>query len=511
MRKRFWVRLVMLLIVFFPFQTFSGTILDGAIMQYREENFEEALELLKKAETLEPSTLVYFYLGLTYKQLGNLNEAKRYLELSLTSHPPVLDAYPEIIETLYSLERTDEARFWLEEAKKKGLFPAKIAFLEGLILFRQNLLDKAREAFFKAKSLDKDLAQAADLQIALTYASERKIEEARKTFKALIEIDPRSEIAEFARDYLSSLEKIAVLYRRWTLSLGAGFLYDDNVVLKPKDDTGISAVDEITKKSDKGIFANLRMQYRSQPVGRFSVVGDLSLGAREYSRLHTHDTAYGSIRLTPNVHLNRGVLAAPLEYYYMLLDDRRYMSLFSFRPTYTFPFQRKHVGQFSAGFARRDMFKYLKYLDPDENRDSNIYNLLLAYYYPFREEKGLFWSRYEYQVNDSKGRNWISHSHRVTSGLIYPVTDRFGLSVTGEFTQEKFRRIHSLSGRNINGFPSEPERREDLVYGLSFGAFLEISKSLKLNLSYARFRADSNFILYDYRRNLFTADMVYFF
>lgn len=254
MRKRFWVRLVMLLIVFFPFQTFSGTILDGAIIQYREENFEEALELLKKAETLEPSTLVYFYLGLTYKQLGNLNEAKRYLELSLTRHPPVFDAYPEIIETLYSLERTDEARFWLEEAKKKGLFPAKIAFLEGLILFRQNLLDKAREAFFKAKSLDKDLAQAADLQIALTYASERKIEEACKTFKALIEIDPRSEIAEFARDYLSSLEKIAVLYRRWTLSLGAGFLYDDNVVLKPKDDTGISAVDEITRKSDKGIF-----------------------------------------------------------------------------------------------------------------------------------------------------------------------------------------------------------------------------------------------------------------
>src|SRR3972149_2663064 len=51
--------------------------LSRGIEEYKDENFEEALELLVKARKEDPaSSLAAFYLGLTYKQLMNYKEAK---------------------------------------------------------------------------------------------------------------------------------------------------------------------------------------------------------------------------------------------------------------------------------------------------------------------------------------------------------------------------------------------------------------------------------------------------
>src|SRR4030066_254800 len=51
------------------------TGLSRGIEEYKDENFEEALEILKKARKEDPaSSLAAFYLGLTYKQLMNYKE-----------------------------------------------------------------------------------------------------------------------------------------------------------------------------------------------------------------------------------------------------------------------------------------------------------------------------------------------------------------------------------------------------------------------------------------------------
>ena len=51
--------------------------LQQAIWDYKHENYEEALELLKPLRKEQPeSTLIAYYLGITYKQLQDYNKAR---------------------------------------------------------------------------------------------------------------------------------------------------------------------------------------------------------------------------------------------------------------------------------------------------------------------------------------------------------------------------------------------------------------------------------------------------
>src|SRR3989304_7804579 len=67
--------------------------LSRGIEEYKDENFEEALEILVKAREEDPaSSLSAFYLGLTYKQLMNYKDAEVNFSDAVTLNRPVQDA-----------------------------------------------------------------------------------------------------------------------------------------------------------------------------------------------------------------------------------------------------------------------------------------------------------------------------------------------------------------------------------------------------------------------------------
>lgn len=54
----------------------ASEYLENGIKEFKAENFEEALDLFKKAREAEPgSSMAAYYLGLAYKQGGGLKEA----------------------------------------------------------------------------------------------------------------------------------------------------------------------------------------------------------------------------------------------------------------------------------------------------------------------------------------------------------------------------------------------------------------------------------------------------
>src|SRR4030065_2701193 len=144
--------------------------LSRGIEEYKDENFEEALELLVKARKEHPaSSLAAFYLGLTYKQLMNYKEASANFRDAVTLKPPVKDAVVELIEVLYNLGELQEAKEWLDVAERENIKPAQTAFLKGLILLKENNNLEAIKAFEKSKDLDGPLTKAADFQIGMAF------------------------------------------------------------------------------------------------------------------------------------------------------------------------------------------------------------------------------------------------------------------------------------------------------------------------------------------------------
>ena len=495
--------LITLIFIFFSVSVNAEDLLQKGIEQYRAENFEEALDIFKEAYKRQPSTLLSFYLGLTYKQTGQYRKAEKYLKEALKGIPKINDAYPEIIEVLYFLNELNEAMFWIKEAEAQFIMPSKISFLKGLVLSKMARYDEARSSFERAKSLDPALTQAADLQIAMTYTAEKRPKEALKTLESLIKIEPKTDIAEFASDYLNTLK---TLYKEWAITLSMAYQYDDNVVSKPTGTIGISAVDEISGKRDSDILTTFKLSYRPIQSGRLFFTGDLSISTKNYFHSYKYDTVLSSITLTPGYNFKNGFITLPLSYSHMWLNEREYMGLLSINPTLTFEITQGHIGQFSAGYSKRDMLKYFTGFDPDEDRDSNSYFIGAGYFYPFKE-KGVLYARYDYTIDDTEGKNWDSQSHRVSLGAIYPLTEKLSFQIAGDHTWQNYKNIHTLSGAGVKGYPDTPSKRKDRLYSVTAGFIFDITKALKTNINYYHLRADSNFAIYDYKRNIYTIEL----
>lgn len=499
--------LLFLSLIFSPDLSSGNSLLDRGIQHYRNENFEEALDIFLQAYKASPSTTLSFYIGLTYKQTGELRKAKEYFIESLTKTPKVFDSYVELIEILYSLDEIDEAKRWLMDAKEQKIMPAKIAYLEGLILLKENKNTEAIKAFEEAKTLDPQLKQPADVQISIALSRERKIGEAINLLKAIIELDPTSEIAEFSKDYMATLERLKEAYKEWRLSFSIGYLYDDNVVSKPSGTIGVQAIDEPSGKKDSAIFGNFKISYRPNLSGKILLSSDLNLYTKRYFDNKFYNTNTVTFTITPGYGFKNGVVTLPLELYYMTLNDEKYMAIYSLRPTLNLQLTDSTIFQLSAGYAKRDMLRYIIGADPKEDRDSDLYNLLAGIYLNFAEGKGLFWTRYDYQIDHTEGTNWKSDSHRIALGVLYNLVEKLNLIASADYTLQNFKKVSTLSGIGLPGFPDSPKKREDKTLNITAGLSYDLFRFMKLNLNYTHTRANSNFPIYDYKRNIYTFDL----
>jgi tetratricopeptide (TPR) repeat protein len=497
-----------LIFIFFSFSVNAEELLQKGIEQYRAENFEEALEIFNEAYKRKPSTLLSFYLGLTYKQTGEYKKAKQYFKEALTGIPKINDAYVEFIEVLYFLNELNEAILWIKEAEAQFIIPSKISFLKGMVLSKMGRYDEARKSFERAKFLDPSLAQSADLQIALTYSAEKRPKEAMKILESLIKIEPKTDIATFASEYLNILK---TLYKEWGVILSLSYQYDDNVVSKPTEKIGIAAVDEITGKRDSAQLTTLRLSYKPIQSGALFFTGDLSTSTKTYFHSYKYDTILSSITLTPGYNFRRGFITLPLSYSYMWLNEREYMWLLSINPTLTLEVAKGHIGQFSVGYSKRDMLKYFTGFDPNEDRDGNLFGLSAGYFYFFNEGRGILYVRHDYSIDNTEGRNWDSQSRGVSLGAIYPFTEKLSFQIAGEYIWQKYKNIHTLSGTQVSGFPNKPSKRKDKIYSVTAGIIFDITKKLRANMGYYYLRADSNFAVYDYKRNIYTFELNFSF
>ncbi len=241
------------ILFFFISPAFCQPIIEEGIRQYREGKFEEAEEILKKARERYPdSSIAAFFLGLTYKQMMMYKKAEKHLRDAVLLTPHIKEALIELIDILLKVGKLEEAKRWIKVAEEKKIFPAKTSFLKGLLFQKEGKYKAAIKSFEKAKMLDKDLSQACDFQIGLSYIRLGRLKEAKKRFEAVVSHAPYSDLAEFARRYHDLIEKRLRLERPLRITLFYQFQYDDNVVLRPSSEevaTGITGEQSIANLS----------------------------------------------------------------------------------------------------------------------------------------------------------------------------------------------------------------------------------------------------------------------
>lgn len=494
------LKLVLFFVLFLFVLSFSfssaadDVFIQQGIAQYKTENYEEALALLLKArETAPASSLVAYYLGLTYKHLEKHQEAKHQFIAALNLSPPVNDAYTELIEILHMHDELVAARQWLMKAEQSGVRPAHIAFLNGLVLIKEGRYEDAVESFTRAKSLDSSLVQSADFQIALAQIKMRRFDDAKKSLQTISAMDPNSDIASFALEYERALTKTLEASNRWQVTAGLAYQYDDNVLLKPTQE--IPGV-VISNESDSSIIATLSIVTPSLVSGQWSVNGRYNFYSNTHFSLHTHDIQNHSLSLVPSYSFNNGTLSFPLTYSHLWLRQQQYLGLLTFKPALQLMVAPGHIIQASAGYSKQEMIQ--PSLDPDEDRDSAIYTASAGYIHPFNQGRNLFNLIYEFSKQDTDGRNWENIGHRVSTGLILPFfRNDLNLILSGDAFFQDFDNVSTVF--NL--------KRHDRVYTGSANLRWEINKMVSMNFQYSHTMADSNITVYDYKRNMVTVGM----
>jgi tetratricopeptide (TPR) repeat protein len=497
----------------------SQAVFEKGLKEFKEENYEEALEYFLQARQIEPkSSSVAFFLGLTYKHMEKFGQAVPYLKDAVTFTPRVKEGLVELIDALTQTDDTTEAKKWIGVGEQESIQPARIQFFKGLILVKENKFLEAIAAFDKSRDLEPALRQQAEFQIANACARLGQWKEARNRLTATISVDPNSDLATFARDYEKQVSEKIEQERPFRFSFGLGYKYDTNVVAMP---TSGPVADFISGQRDTALNLTLRAAYTAPFSfrGPFNFAVQYALNTDRYFRRDDYNTMTNVISAIPGYNFTKFSLSMPVTYMYNWLQrskgsdflndfnwfsDTRYMQQVGASPTVRFLLGTSSMGELSAGYADKKYFvdrtRDMEFAtDPAENRDGHLVLGSAGWMYFFNEGKGIFNIKYTYSEEKTKGDNWSNTDHRFDVSFLTPIKGPWKVQLSGSAAFTDYDHINSFYD----------VRRKDNIYNGSIGLIYGLKKNLDVIGQYAYIRDKSNISTYDYEREIFSIGLEY--
>ncbi|MBP7055566.1 MAG: tetratricopeptide repeat protein [Candidatus Omnitrophica bacterium] len=465
--------------------------LEKGIGQYKHENYDESIITLKTAREEDPkSTLAAFYLGLAYKQTQDYKGAVSHLRDAVTYEPKIKGALIELIDCLYQINELDEAKKWIVEAESEAIRPAQTAFLKGLVLAKAGDGEGAITAFEKAKELDKSMAQAANYQIGVCCLKDKKLDRAKRAFEEVVLIQPGSNMANYANEYVNSIEKQGEPKKPFRMSVAEYWQYDDNVVLMPSDS---ELVTSISDKGDSREVTTATADYDMKLNDMVTLTAHYGFYWAKQNDLGFYDTLTNNFLLQPTFYFKNSVLTIPSGYNHTLVNDKAYLS----NPVTT-SIYNVMVGNSSMlqSFLRYQYRDYLwQPITPAEDKDGSDFGGGVGWYTFFAKNKGFINIRYALNKEWTDGNNWEYVGNRVGATVLVPVLDKLNVSVTGDAFFQNFANSNTIFG----------VVRKDQVYTVSSLVAYKFYKDSEVQLQYTFVKDSSNVSFYDYNRNIYSA------
>ena len=471
---------------------------EKSIWEYKHENYEEAHKLLVPLREKYPeSSMVAYYLGITYKKMQDYKKALPNLEAAVTLKPKVKNALPELIDVLYKKGKLKEAKEWIAVGEKENIYPAQMAFQKGLVLLKEgDDIDGAIASFEKAKELDPATSSSADYYIGLAHLKAKHLEQAKDIFRNIVIREPGANMASFADQYVNSIVQRQESTRLFRGNVGTSTQYDDNVVLSPGDGELVSS---IGNKADWRQTYTLNTELNKQFNEHFGAQGGYSLYVGKQFDLGFYDTTSHSGYIQPTVYLDKVAIGFPVRYNFVTVNDKGYLSTVEAGNLTNIQLGRNQMGQVGL------LYKNEKYLwapsGPGEDRNSDEYWGHIGWFYFFGNNKGLAHLKYTINYDDTDGDNWRYIGNKITMVMTVPLTEKLKLSGTCEANFQRFTETN---------FIFKQKRRDD-VLTLSGLLSYEVFKNAEVQLNFTHTNNESNIRAYDYKRNLYSLGVKYSF
>jgi tetratricopeptide (TPR) repeat protein len=424
-----------------------------AILDFDDKKYQDAILNLEEALKREPDHVeALYYLGVVHMALRRPDEAVKFLQGAQAKSPQDTSIAFQLALAHFAQQQYDQAAPLFERVFKADPTIDGLGYYVGFIRYRKKDYRGALDAFRRGRSTDEQLQQLTRFYTGLSLAVLGLPAQAAAEVEQALKLSPGSALTGPAERLRDSIRTAAQKDRRLSASVTFGFLYDDDVIVRPGPAASKEPLVPILrdKKYDStGETANARFDYtwlKGPLFGWVPSEGDTFESSFGYSFFGTYYNDLPSFNVTD--HMVNGNFAYKtalfnlpaqfgLSYAWdmLYLDDTEFLRrntatlsgvLVEKEPgaADTFMDAVRNMGHLTQAFFRyqnKEFFEGNPVSIDEEFRDANNYTWGALHLLRFAADKHLVKVGYHFDYEDAQGRNYEYLGHRILLGVQYTV------------------------------------------------------------------------------------------
>lgn len=487
-----------------------------AILDFDDKKYDEALANLREALRREPDHVeALYYAGVVSMALRRPADAVPYLQRARQKSPTDPSITFQLGLAHFAQQQYEEAQPLLERVFSADPSIDGLGYYVGFMRYRAKDYRGALSAFRTGRTTDPQLQQLTRFYTGLALAVLGLPSQAAAEVEQALRLAPGSPLTGPAERLRDTIRAAAEQGRRLSAEVRLGFLYDDNVIVRPDRSSAEPLVPILrdTRHDSFGELFGAQVNYTWWQTETW----ESSVG---YSFFGTYNNELPSFNITD--HMANGALTYKaalgtmpmqlgLQYAWDLLylDDREFLRRNTATVTALLVESDRHLTQAFFRYQDKEFFEGRQRPAPEEFRDADNFMGGILHLFRFAEDRHLIKVGYQYDVEEAQGRNYRYHGHRILAGGQYTLP-WYGIRLFYDFDLH----LRDYRGRNsiLPTYAPGTRSRDDEEFNNTVRADLPIggptlwgqSTRLTLSASYQNTIANSNIEVFEYTRNVYS-------
>jgi Tfp pilus assembly protein PilF len=527
-----------------------------AILDFDEKKYDDAIRNLQEALKREPDHVeALYYMGVVHMALRRPDDAVRYLTRAQAKSPQDTSIAFQLALAYFAQQRYDAAEPLFERVYKSDPTIDGLGYYVGFIRYRNKNYRGALEAFRRGHTSDPQLQQLTRFYTGLSLAVLGLPAQAAAEVDQALRLSPGSPLTGPAERLRDTIRTASQTGRRLSASVSLGFLYDDNVDVRPNPNSHEPLVEPLRhpKHESTGESVNVRFDYtwlRGALFGWTPREGDRFESSFGYSFFGTYYNELTAFNVTD--HMANGVfsyrtalssMASQFSLSYawdmLFLDEKEFLRrntatlssvLVEKEPgaSDTLADAIRNMGHLTQSFFRfqnKEFFESTPLPIQDEFRDANNYTVGILHLLRFAGDKHILKIGYQADWEDAKGRNYSYFGHRLLAGVQYtldlPAALRVRWNPSPQLRLTYDVDVHLRDYWHKNSVLPSPNpgrkwRQDEEVNNTArveapFDGPTILGEATKMSLAftYQNTLANSNLAVFDYTRNVYSLTLTW--
>jgi len=209
-----------------------------AVLEFDDKKYDEALENLRRALALEPDHVeALYFTGAVYAAQKRPDLAAPYLERARAKSPKDPSIAYQLGLVYFAQQQYDRAELLLEEAFRANPELDSLGYYVGFLRYRNKDYRGALAAFRAGRSSDPEIQQLTRFYTGLALGVLGLPGQAAAEVEQAIRLAPGSQLTGPAERLRDSIVASRGRERRFAFEARVGLSYDDNVIVRPVEDT----------------------------------------------------------------------------------------------------------------------------------------------------------------------------------------------------------------------------------------------------------------------------------